>query len=350
MKGFLEKYRNITFGVLLALVLIVAFRMLVPFVPALLWATVLSVLMTPMHRRFEKKFAPNVAATFTTVSTLAIVGIPLILVGVVLFFQLNGFVQDLKTSAPVGENGLSIDNLVKEADTILKPMIQAISPDFKLQDWFNEHRDELVRNLTAPAGKAAFSAGYALFTMVVAFLTMFFMLRDGHKLRAPALDLIPLPRESGERILSRLSDTIRAVFVGIVLVAIVQGSVAGIAYMALGIPNAILWGVATIVLCAIPLLGAPILYVPLSIMLFSQGKVAEGAALLGIGFIIVSNIDNFLRPFIIGAKVDLHPMAVFFSLLGGVFFLGPVGLMAGPMLLTVLLAFVDILQERMRLE
>jgi len=350
MNGFTDKYRGYVFAALGALLVLLGARILVPFIPAILWAVVLTVLMKPMHRRFAARWSPNAAAALTTLLTLAIVGIPIVLVGTAVFFQVNGFVQDLKNAAPQGESGLSLEYLVKEADTALKPLIHALAPEFKLETWFNEHRDELIRNLTAPAGKAAFTAGYGAFTLVIAFLTMFFMLRDGEKLTRPALELIPLPPESGARILSRLSDTIRAVFVGIVLVAIVQGSVAGITYMALGIPHAILWGVATIVLCAIPLLGAPILYVPLAIMLFSQGKIAEGGVLLGVGFVVVSNIDNVLRPFIIGARVDLHPMAVFFSLLGGVLYLGPVGLMAGPMLLTVTLALVDIVRERMRLE
>lgn len=350
MTGFTDKYRNVVFAILVGVLVLLAGRLLVPFIPAILWASVLTVLMKPLHRRFQDKWSPNVAAIITTFLTLMIVGVPIALVGTAVFFQVNSFVIDLKNAAPTGENGLSLDYLVQELDTTLKPLIQSIAPDFRFVEWFTEHRDEIVRNLTAPAGKAAFTAGYGAFTLVIAFLTMFFMLRDGEKLTAPALELIPLPKATGERILSRLSDTIRAVFVGIVLVAVVQGTVAGITYLALGIPHALLWGVATIVLCVIPLLGAPFLYVPLAIMLFSQGKVAEGAVLLGVGFIVVSNIDNLLRPFIIGAKVDLHPMAVFFSLLGGVLFFGPVGLMAGPMLLTVLLAVIDVLQERMRLE
>ncbi len=345
--GFLAQYRTIVFAVVLGTLVLIALVMLQPFYPAILWASVLAVLMKPWHRRIVEGKNDNLAALLTTLLALAIVGLPMLLVGAALFFQVNEFVQVVKNSAPSGQSGFSIDNLVTQLESTLKPLIQGISPEFSLTAWFNEHRQSLLQSITAPAGKVAFSIGYTVFTLVVAFLTMFFMLRDGEKLKAPALELIPLPRRQGERLLARLAETIRAVFVGIVLVAIVQGTVAGVAYWAVGIPQALLWGVATIVLCTIPLLGAPILYVPLALLLVSQGKYTEAIALLAVGFLVVSNIDNVLRPFIIGARVVMHPMAVFFSLLGGVFLLGPVGIMAGPMVLCVLLVMVDVLRERM---
>jgi predicted PurR-regulated permease PerM len=83
----------------------------------------------------------------------------------------------------------------------------------------------------------------------------------------------------------------------------------------------------------------------MSLLLVATGKPVNGLILAGIGFLIVSNIDNLLRPFIIGSQVELHPMAVFFSLLGGVLLFGPVGIMAGPMVLTILLALQDIVRE-----
>lgn len=323
--------------------------MLQPFFPALLWATVLTVLMTPLHRRMRATMAPNFAAISTTFLTLAIVGIPIAFVGIALFFQVNSFVQDMRQAAPAGQQGLSLDYMARQLDDMLKPLIAGFAPDFSLSNWFNEHKESLVQSITAPAGKAVFALGYAAFTLVISFLTMFFMLRDGEKLREPALDLIPLPREDGENILAKLSDTIRAVFIGIVLVAVVQGSIAGVTYWLVGVPHALLWAVATIVLCAIPLLGAPILYIPLSLILMSQGKYTEGFILLGVGFLIVSQIDNILRPFIIGARIELHPMAIFFSLLGGIFLMGPAGIMGGPMLLIILLTFSDILRRRMNM-
>jgi predicted PurR-regulated permease PerM len=349
MNGFSEKYRSLGFATLVGLLLLLAFLMLRPFFPAILWASVLSVLVTPIHRRIRGNYSPNVGALITTLITLAIIGVPIALVGLMVFFQINAFLGEMRNAAPVGEETISLDFFIREMDASLKPMIERLAPNFSLSEWFAVNKDELIRNLTGPAGKIAVGAGYSAFTLVIAFLTMFFMLRDGERLREPALDFIPLPREAAANVLARLSDTIRAVFVGIVLVAIIQGTIAGLTYYLVGVPHALLWGVATIVLCTIPLVGAPILYIPIALILIAQGKYTEAVILLAVGFVVVSQIDNLLRPFIIGAKVDLHPMAVFFSLLGGVFLLGPAGIMAGPMILSVLLAVSDVIRERVRL-
>jgi predicted PurR-regulated permease PerM len=174
------------------------------------------------------------------------------------------------------------------------------------------------------------------------------MLRDGERLREPALELIPLERAKAEDVLSKMSQTIHAVFIGVVLVALIQGTISGVAYVVCGVPSPLVWFVATTVLCAIPLLGAPLIYVPMALLLLSQGKTPQAIGLLVVGFGVVSQVDNLLRPFVIGARVNLHPMAIFFSLLGGVLALGPVGIMAGPVLLTILLALQDIIREKNR--
>lgn len=346
MNAFVDKYRPIAFGVLVALTLYVAGSLIAPFLPALMWAGVIAVLVMPIHKRFQRKFSPNFAAAATTFLTIALIGVPLALVGTVLTLQINASAQQFIHSN--GNSSLSADQIFAELDKIIRPIASQVgASDYSLQTWLQNNRESLVKAAGAAAGGAARATGETLFTLVVAFLTMFFMLRDGHKLREPALELIPLARPKAEAILERMSETIHAVFVGIVLVAVIQGGLAGIMYWITGVPSPLVWWVATTVLCAIPLLGSPIIYVPLSLLLLAQGKYWQGFTLAGVGFLVISQVDNILRPFIIGARVDLHPMAIFFSLLGGIFMFGPVGIMVGPVVLTILLALQEIIRERL---
>lgn len=351
MENFNRHYRGIAFGVLLALTVTVCAWMVLRFVPALLWAIVLSVLMLPIHRRFSKRWSPNGAAMFSTLTAIAVIGVPLALVGTVLTLQIASSARQFGDSRSDKTTGLSLDAVVLELDDVIHPWAQRIgASEFHLKDWFAENKDGLVKGASGFAATAARNTGETLFTLVVAFLTMFFLLRDGNRLKQPALELIPLPHERSEEILARMNDTIHAVFVGVVMVAIVQGSLAGLAYWTLGVPSPLVWFVATTVLCAIPLLGAPLIYIPMSLLLMARGDIWQGVVLLGFGFGVVSQIDNLLKPWVIGARTNLHPMAIFFSLLGGVFALGPVGIMAGPVLLTLLLALQDIVRERNREE
>lgn len=346
MNAFTDRYRPITFGAIVALTIYVAATLLVPFLPALLWAAVICVLVYPIHKRYRNKFGPNFAALITTLLTIALIGVPLALVGTVLTLQVTASAHQLAQTN--GTADLSLDQIFSEFDKHVKPIANQVgASDFSLKSWFDQNRESIVKGAGAAATAAAKATGQTLFTLVVAFLTLFFMLRDGHRLREPALELIPLPRERAEKILERMEATIHAVFVGIVLVALIQGAIAGIMYWITGVPSPMVWWVATTVLCAIPLLGAPIIYVPMGLLLLAQGKVWEAVALLGVGFLVVSQVDNLLRPFIIGARVELHPIAIFFSLLGGIFTMGPVGIMIGPVVLTVLLALQEVIRERL---
>ncbi len=334
-----------------------------PFVPAILWAIVLSVLMWPIHQKVHRMIAGtrlpagvklNLGPMVTVIATLLIICVPFILVGIGLFVQLSGVSSDLGATtagAAPKAGGFSLDAILQQVDTAAKPFfVQIGQKDFSILTYVNENRESLVAGIRAPAAKFAQSAGFTILTMVIALLTQFFMIRDGHRLLEPALDLIPLPRDKAEDMLLKVRDTIRAVFIGVVLVALVQSGVIGITYAALGIPNALLLSVASFLLCCLPLLGAPVLYIPVGLGMLLAGKTTEALWILGIGFLVVSQIDNLLRPFVIGARVNLHPMAIFFSLLGGVLAIGPIGLMAGPMLLTVLLAVVDVMRERAKVD
>lgn len=325
-----------------------------PFLNAILLAMVIAVLAYGVFQRSKKWWSArlrgrwegtteNMAALSVVVGLLVAVAVPLTLIGVLLVAQVNAFVQDFKASSPAPGGAVSIEAFVAQANDALAPLLQRFAgTEFDLNKWFEANRQGLTSSLGKVAGSLAYTLGHGLLMLVIAFLTAFFMLRDGHRLREPLMRLIPLPRNDIQRILDRLQGTISAVFVGVLLVGVVQGSLAGVAYAIAGIPNALMWGVITIVLCWIPLLGAPLIYVPMSLVLIGQGQVLAGALLLAFGFGVVSQIDNLLKPLVIGARTQLHTMAVFFSLLGGVLVMGPIGLFAGPIVLTLVLSLYDV--------
>jgi predicted PurR-regulated permease PerM len=318
-----------------------------PFVPAILWAIVLAILAEPTYSRLRKRMSPNLSSLAATGFTLAVIGLPLILVGTVLYVQISVFVREVASNAPPGENGLSIRYLAGELDKALAPVMDAIAPQFKLSSYVEEHRQDITRSLTQPAGLFAKNFAFTAVTLVIAFLTLFFMLRDGEKLKAPFLRLAPMDNDRAEAMLLRQVATVRGVFFGVVLVAIAQGALATAAYYIAGAPNVLMWGLLTTVLCTIPLLGAPIVYVPLSLILMAQGRMGSGLLLLALGFGVVSQIDNLLKPFVIGQRLMMHPMAVFFSLFGGVLALGPIGLFVGPMALAAGLSLLADIRERL---
>ena len=336
--------------------------MWLPFLNAILLATVISILTYSPYLRSREKWdarlrrwsparasegtASTMGALTVTVGTLVLIAIPLVLVGLLLAAQFSTFLQDFRAGAPEGQSVFSVDYVVGRVDATIAPLVQSLSgATFDLKGWFQGNREELTRSIGRRAGEAAYLFGHGTLMLVIAFLTSFFMLRDGHRLREPVLRFVPLARDDTMLLVGRVANTVKAVFVGVLLVGVVQGALSGVAYALAGIPSALMWGVATIVLCMVPLLGAPLVYVPLSLLLMSQGKMWQGGLLLAFGLGVVSQIDNLLKPLVIGARTQLHTMAVFFSLLGGVLVMGPIGLFAGPMALSMVLSLYDVVQR-----
>lgn len=344
---------KVAFWLILVTLLLAAAFMVRPFLHALLWASVLSVLLYPWYRKTrerlkERRHKETLASLYVTLLTAFLIivpGLTLMTVGAVEVYNMaSNLVKDS------GDGQLTIQNLANEADAYLKPWIERVGAnDFTLTAYLEEHKADLAQDVTAPALSLLKKIVTMVVTLIVAFLTTFFMLRDGHLLLDPVAELIPLPRDRTVAILSQMAATIRSVFFSVVAVAILQGLVCLILYWALGVPSPMAWWAMTTLFAMIPLLGAPVGFVPAALVLFLTGNVWQGALLLALGFGVVSTMDNFLRPVFISMGSNLHMMAIFFSLLGGVLTLGPIGLMAGPMLLTVILGLLDVLRERRRL-
>jgi predicted PurR-regulated permease PerM len=346
--------RDWAFFAVLVVMLIVGSLIFAPFLPAILWAVVLSILTYPVFERTKKRlsggrltgFAPSGAALVAILFTIGVILIPLAAVGLGLFLQTQG----IASSAGTATDQNFVQSFLTQLDTQIKPLAaQFGAKEFSATGYWDQNRDQIISGLRSPAAAAAQKAGVAAVMAVVALLTQFFMLRDGHRIRPYVLDIEPIPREKSEALLHRLYEPVWAVFVGTVLVAMLQGTAIGIAFAVVGVPNAVVLGVIAFLLCIVPLLGSPVIYVPVAIGLFLQGNTTGALGILAFGFLIVSNIDNALRPFLIGGRTNLHPMIIFFSILGGVLLFGPVGVMAGPMLITIVLTLVEVLRERMQM-
>ncbi|MGE0001938.1 MAG: AI-2E family transporter [Fimbriimonadaceae bacterium] len=342
--------RSVLFWALVVLVAGAAAALFMPFLTSVLWASVLAVLTWPLMKRFEGAMGRPFASFTVTLLAAVILVIPFAGLGTVVGIQVVTFVQKTMDDSPDKKNGVSLEQIASELDRTLAPAYDAVGLDkATVANYVEENRGSLAERVGRPLYTGLTKLIATILTLVIGLLTMFFLLRDGDRLLEPTLEIVPLPREETLNILSRMRATTHAVFIGVVLVSLIQAAIAGVAYWVLGVEGPLLWSLITFVFCTIPLLGAPIVYAPLAIQLIAAGKVAQGITLLGIGFLFISQVDNILRPFFIGSRARLHEMAVFFSLLGGVLLLGPIGIVAGPVVLTLLLGIVEVLRVQRRL-
>ncbi|MCE9557923.1 MAG: AI-2E family transporter [Armatimonadetes bacterium] len=344
---FDKSYRHLVFWAITVIVFVTLARMLEPFSDAILWAIVLSILMWPIQMRFRKRFSENISSLFTVFSTILIVIIPIGLAALMVASQIKGM-QEVIDSSGQPHQKWTIEQTIADIDKAVHPTLEKLGSDVTLTESWALHKDEWKAKLGTAAPKVLTALATSILTVIFALLTMFFMIRDADKLREPILELIPLQHDQTSAILQRLYQTVRGVFVGVVMVSLVQGALATTFYAIAGVPSPLVFGLVTTIFCVIPMLGAPVIYAPLGAMLLVQGNVPAALWVLIGGFGVVSQIDNFLRPFLIGAKVNMHPMGVFFSILGGILVFGPVGLMIGPVILAIGIALVEIIRERRR--
>jgi predicted PurR-regulated permease PerM len=183
--------------------------------------------------------------------------------------------------------------------------------------------------------RLATGAGSFVVELFIFFLFLFFLLRDGRSFLAVARSLSPLSSEQETRVTEHLAATARGALLGVLVVPIAQGALATIGYWMFGVPNALLWGSITVIACLIPLLGAPVVWIPITVFLFFTHPAWQAIAMLAYGTFVVSGIDNVLKPMLLSGAARVHPLPGFLSVVGGTLAFGPAGLLVGPVVLSL---------------
>ena len=181
-----------------------------------------------------------------------------------------------------------------------------------------------------------------LLALIVFFFALYYFFKDGELIIKKITDLNPLPHKHEEAIFNKFKEVSLAMLFGLFFTAIIQGTLAGIGYWVVGIQNPIFWASATALFSLIPLLGTAIIWVPASIILVATGNMVGGIGLFLWGMLVVATVDNFIRPYLIEGKAPVHPLMTFLAVLGGIFTFGLKGLIFGPIILNLLIAFLHI--------
>jgi predicted PurR-regulated permease PerM len=176
-------------------------------------------------------------------------------------------------------------------------------------------------------------------------LTLFFLLRDGEYIRERIGSILPIEPHRYEQLVDTISASIAANLYGVLAVAAAQGALGAIGYTIAGLPSVMLWSVATAIFSMIPLAGAASVWVIASIYLLATGSWGKAIFMVCWGAGLISTADNVVRPLVLSGRVKLHTLLIFFSLLGGVRAFGIIGLFIGPIIVSVAMALVKILEE-----
>ena len=178
--------------------------------------------------------------------------------------------------------------------------------------------------------------------------TMFYFFRDGKDLLRRVRALIPLDREYKNAIAARFSSVAKATVKGTLLIALVQGTLSGLTLWIFGVGSPILWGVVATLLAVIPLVGAWLVLYPAAFIQILTGHLWQGIGILIVTILVIVNVDNLMRPRLVGQETGMHDLMVFFSTLGGISMFGPTGFIIGPMIAALFLSVLDIYSAEYR--
>jgi predicted PurR-regulated permease PerM len=316
----------------------VCYLLVAPFLPALTWALVLTVLFAPITIQLENRLnRPNLAAITTVLIIAVTVVVPATLVA-----------QRLVTEAA---NGAYLIQSQFEAGT-WRQAIDAYPQIAKIDKWIEQQIDfgAIIHNVAAwlTAAGASFVRGSVvqLLGLLLTFYLLFYFLRDRTLTLKTLRRLSPLSPPEMDQLFRRTVDTIHATIYGTLAVAAVQGALGGFMFWWLALPAPLLWGLVMAVLAVVPVLGAFVVWIPASIYLALVGDWTKAGILATWGALVVGTIDNILYPILVGNRLRLHPVPAFISFIGGLQLFGPAGLVIGPMAVTITLTLLDIWRMR----
>jgi predicted PurR-regulated permease PerM len=340
-------HHETTFGrtFLIALIVLVAavfFYMVRAFFVPVLLAAVFSALFYPLYERLVVAFRERkgLAALTSCLLLLLVLIVPLYLVGdlvsreaVALYDRSEDDIQQILD----GETPTALTRALES------PWISRLGLD--TVDW----KSAAQRGATAAARFAARVAGatsrgtfQVLLVLFVTLFTMFYFFRDGPRIVRRLKHLIPLTDEHEDAILTRFVAVSRATIRGTLVIALIQGALGGITLWIFGVASPILWGVVMVLLSIVPVIGGWLVLYPAALIQLLQGNGWQALGIFLVTVIVIVNVDNVLRPRLVGQEAGMHDLMVFFSTLGGIGMFGPMGFIIGPVIAALLLTLLDI--------
>jgi predicted PurR-regulated permease PerM len=323
-----------SFYVLLVVVTVAFLWLLVPYYTAVLWAVILAILFFPLHKRLERFLGgrSTIAALLTVLLCICLVILPALALLASLVQEGTSLYQRISSN----EIDLNVHLL----------RLQSVLPTF-VDDWLNSLKLGGFSELWAKLSSGVMEAGQSIAGGVLSFgqntlqffismglmlYLLFFLFRDGASLGRMMRHSIPLSDDYTRQFLDKFAAVVRATVRGNVIIAIIQGTIGGISFWALGIEAALLWGVVMTFLSMLPAVGAAIVWIPAAIWLFLVGAWIKGIIMVVIGALVIGLVDNLLRPPLVGQGARLPDYVVLISTVGGISLFGISGFVIGPLI------------------
>ena len=309
---------------LLGAALIVA---LSPFATGLIGIPVLYIMFAPIYRELEPRLKSRAAAAIT-------VGLALVLILLVLLVLTLVFVNQ----APSIASGILDSpfrerlNNVRIGSYQLGPQLSTMSE--RLVTWMGTSAIGLIGTATR-----------LTLNLIISLFGLYFLLMSAGRVWRVVEPYIPFSTENSEQLRARFKLVTISTLIGTGLTALIQGSLVAVAFLATGLPNAPFWGVVTVILSILPIVGSGLIWIPGAVLLFLQGRILAGVLLAICGLVVIANVDNVIRPIVFRRYAQIHPLVTLVGAFAGIRYFGLLGLMVGPLALSYFFELIRMYRE-----
>jgi predicted PurR-regulated permease PerM len=339
------------FFVVLGLLLYQLFLFLAPFLRPLAWAAILALTFYPLTTWLIRLFrgSRTIAASVLVLLVLILAVVPSILLGSLLVSEAAGAYDRVQELVQSGELNHLIDQLKASRpgllfDRLASPVIDSLNLD--ISQLLLGATSYVSTQIASQTGAIARNVLESVVSGALMLLALFFFFRDGERMSGAFRDLLPMDAEHKHAVFARVYDTLTAVVQSMVVNAVAQGLLGGFGYWAIGaLPFSTFLAFLTAIASFLPPFGAAFIWAPAAVYLMIVGNVVRGVFLLLWGLLVISMVDNIIRPLFIGGRARLPTFLLLFTILGGMSVYGFLGIFLAPVILAALLSFVDMYRE-----
>jgi predicted PurR-regulated permease PerM len=328
------------FVICILAVIVVNYYVFSPYLGELFVALVFAIALDPIQNRLTHLFKgrEGLSSLATVALAIVLIALPASFFGTLLFQEAS----DLYTSV-VRVNGGS--GTLSATTASIQSLVSTYFPGVNFAALELDLAGYMRQGLSwVLSHSRVFIGGFLsfFFSAFLMLLALFYFLKDGKRFVAALVDLSPLADASDRRIAERVVVAVNSVIRGHLVIGLLQGTLTGIGFALFGMPNPVLWGAIAAVASLVPTVGTSLILIPGILFLAATGNVLPALGLLAWGALAVGLVDNLIGPVLIQRGVNIHPLLILLSALGGISYFGPVGFLAGPVVLALLFAFLDL--------
>ncbi|UCD62888.1 MAG: AI-2E family transporter [Candidatus Zixiibacteriota bacterium] len=340
------------FFLIAAAIFYLFYQLIIPFFAPICWAAVFAIIFFPVYERLLERVKSKGLA-----SLIVCIFIIILIIGPVTY--LFGSLVSEAASAVQKVNAMIKSGELQEMLSIELPWFEIVKQ--KLSDYYDLSKinlDQIIKqSIESISGVLLNQTSWLItnttrlvFYFILMVFTMYYFFKDGELIIHKLKRLMPLTANQINVTFTQLKEVVQATMYGGVVVALIQGLLGGIMFAVMGIPSPVFWGAIMAFLSIIPFLGAFIIYIPAGIILIISGSYVKGLIIIAFGSIVISQIDNVIRPFLISGRTSMHPLILFFTILGGVYIFGLLGIVLGPLIAAVFLTLLKIFEFKLHPE